>query len=122
VGRVLDMSYTFCDGISKLIPNKPGLHVTLKYPPNPPKEGDKYTYAIKEEPILAERIEREEDVKTLIEMAQSLEGMTRNIGMHAGGVLIAPGKLTDFCPLYQQPGSTSAVASTTRTTWKPSAW
>jgi DNA polymerase-3 subunit alpha len=73
VGRVLDMSYTFCDGISKLIPNKPGLHVTLKYPPNPPKEGDKYTYAIKEEPILAERIEREEDVKTLIEMAQSLE-------------------------------------------------
>ncbi|GAB2474197.1 DNA polymerase III subunit alpha [Comamonas humi] len=110
VGRVLDMSYTFCDGISKLIPNKPGLHVTLKYPPNPPKEGDKYTYAIKEEPVLAERIEKEEDVKTLIEMAQRLEGMTRNIGMHAGGVVIAPGKLTDFCPLYQQPGSTSAVA------------
>ncbi len=110
VGRVLDMSYTFCDGISKLIPNKPGLHVTLKYPPNPPKEGDKYTYAIKEEPILAERIEREEDVKTIIEMAQKLEGMTRNIGMHAGGVVIAPGKLADFCPLYQQPGSTSAVA------------
>ena len=110
VGRVLDMSYTFCDGISKLIPNKPGLHVTLKYPPNPPKENDKYTYAIKEEPVLAERIEKEEDVKTLIEMAQQLEGMTRNIGMHAGGVVIAPGKLTDFCPLYQQPGSTSAVA------------
>ena len=110
VGRVMDMSYTFCDGISKLIPNKPGLHVTLRYPPNPPKEGDKYTYAIKEEPILAERIEKEEDVKTLIEMAQKLEGMTRNIGMHAGGVVIAPGKLTDFCPLYQQPGSTSAVA------------
>ncbi|MEG1280548.1 MAG: DNA polymerase III subunit alpha, partial [Comamonas sp.] len=110
VGRVMDMSYTFCDGISKLIPNKPGLHVTLRYPPNPPKEGDKYTYAIKEEPVLAERIEKEEDVKTLIEMAQKLEGMTRNIGMHAGGVVIAPGKLTDFCPLYQQPGSTSAVA------------
>jgi DNA polymerase-3 subunit alpha len=36
--------------------------------------------------------------------------MTRNVGMHAGGVLIAPGKLTDFCPLYQQPGSTSAVS------------
>jgi DNA polymerase-3 subunit alpha len=36
--------------------------------------------------------------------------MTRNIGMHAGGVVIAPGKLTDFCPLYQQPGSDSAVA------------
>ena len=36
--------------------------------------------------------------------------MTRNVGMHAGGVLIAPGKLTDFCPLYQQPGSDSAVS------------
>ncbi|HYP69441.1 MAG TPA: DNA polymerase III subunit alpha, partial [Variovorax sp.] len=46
----------------------------------------------------------------LVEMAQKLEGMTRNIGMHAGGVLIAPGKLTDFCPLYQQPGSDSAVS------------
>ncbi|WP_027013686.1 DNA polymerase III subunit alpha [Comamonas composti] len=110
VGRVLDMSYNFCDGISKLIPNKPGLNVTLKYPPNPKKEGDKYTYAIEAEPLLAERIEKEEDVKTLIEMAQKLEGMTRNIGMHAGGVVIAPGKLADFCPLYQQPGSDSAVA------------
>ena len=110
VGRVMDMSYTFCDSISKLIPNKPGLHVTLKYPPNPKKEGDKYTYAIEAEPLLAERIEKEEDVKTVIEMAQKLEGMTRNIGMHAGGVVIAPGKLADFCPLYQQPGSDSAVA------------
>ncbi|QKV53185.1 DNA polymerase III subunit alpha [Comamonas antarctica] len=110
VGRVLDMSYMFCDGISKLIPNKPGLHVTLKYPPNPKKDGDKYTYAIEAEPMLAERIEKEEDVKTLIEMAQRLEGMTRNIGMHAGGVVIAPGRLSDFCPLYQQPGSDSAVS------------
>ncbi|WP_159918164.1 DNA polymerase III subunit alpha [Pantoea sp. 18069] len=110
VGRVLDMSYTFCDGISKLIPNKPGLHVTLKYPPNPKKEGDKYTYAIEAEPMLAERMEKEEDVRTLIEMAQRLEGMTRNIGMHAGGVVIAPGRLADFCPLYQQPGSDSAVS------------
>ncbi|MGN1056959.1 MAG: DNA polymerase III subunit alpha [Comamonas sp.] len=110
VGRALDLSYNFCDGISKLIPNKPGLHVTLKYPPNPKKEGDKYTYAIEAEPILAQRIEQEEDVKNLIELAQKLEGMTRNIGMHAGGVVIAPGKLTDFCPLYQQPGSDSAVA------------
>ncbi len=110
VGRVLDMSYTFCDGISKLIPNKPGMSVTLQYPPNPKKEGDKNNYAIEMEPILKERIEKEDDVKTLIELAQKLEGMTRNIGMHAGGVLIAPGKLTDFCPLYQQPGSESAVS------------
>ncbi|MDF1484241.1 DNA polymerase III subunit alpha [Ramlibacter sp. H39-3-26] len=97
VGRVLDMSYTFCDGISKLIPNKPGQHITI-------------ADAIKAEPILAERLEKEEEVRTLITLAQKLEGMTRNIGMHAGGVLIAPGKLTDFCPLYQQPGSESAVS------------
>ncbi len=97
VGRVLDMGYMFCDGISKLIPNKPGQHITI--------EG-----AIKAEPILAERLEKEDEVKTLLALAQKLEGMTRNVGMHAGGVLIAPGKLTDFCPLYQQPGSTSAVS------------
>ena len=110
VGRVMDLSYTFCDGISKLIPNKPGKPVTIQYPPPDLKPDDREKYAIAAEPMLAERIEREEDVKNLIEMAQSLEGMTRNIGMHAGGVLIAPGKLTDFCPLYQQPGSESAVS------------
>ncbi|CAA9416647.1 MAG: DNA polymerase III alpha subunit, partial [uncultured Ramlibacter sp.] len=97
VGRVLDMSYTFCDGISKLIPNKPGQHITI--------DG-----ALKVEPILAERLEKEDEVKTLLGLAQKLEGLTRNVGMHAGGVLIAPGKLTDFTPLYQQPGSESAVS------------
>jgi DNA polymerase III subunit alpha len=97
VGRVLDMSYTFCDGISKLIPNKPGQHITI--------DG-----ALKVEPLLAERLDREDEVKTLLGLAQKLEGLTRNVGMHAGGVLIAPGKLTDFTPLYQQPGSESAVS------------
>ncbi|MFZ2737066.1 MAG: DNA polymerase III subunit alpha [Burkholderiaceae bacterium] len=110
VGRVLDMSYTFCDGISKLIPNKPGASVTLQLPPPNRKKDEKLIYASEAEPILAERESREEDVKTLLELARKLEGMTRNIGMHAGGVLIAPGKLTDFCPLYQQPGSDSAVS------------
>ncbi len=110
VGRVMDMSYTFCDGISKLVPNKPGQSYTLQYPPETKKEGDKNNYALELEPLLYERVRKEDDVKTIIEMAQKLEGMTRNIGMHAGGVLIAPGKLTDFCPLYQQPGSESAVS------------
>ena len=109
VGRVLDMSYTFCDGISKLIPNKPGVSVSLQLPPPGRKKDDKTVYAT-DEPILAEREAKEEDVKTLLELARKLEGMTRNVGMHAGGVLIAPGKLTDFCPLYQQPGSESAVS------------
>ena len=110
VGRVLDYSYGFCDGISKLIPNKPGMSVTLQYPPSPKVDGDKNNYALEMEPILAERLQKEDEVKTLIELAQKLEGMTRNVGMHAGGVLIAPGKLTDFCPLYAQPGSDSAVS------------
>ena len=97
VGRVLDMGYMFCDGISKLIPNKPGQPITI-------------AGALQVEPMLAERLEKEDEVKTLLALAQKLEGMTRNVGMHAGGVLIAPGKLTDFCPLYQQPGSDSAVS------------
>ncbi len=97
VGRVLDMSYTFCDGISKLIPNKPGQAITI-------------AKAMEVEPDLKARYDREDEVRTLIDMAQKLEGMTRNVGMHAGGVLIAPGKLTDFCPLYRQPGSDSVVS------------
>src|SRR5450830_1040433 len=110
VGRVLDLSYTFCDGISKLIPNKPGVSVSLQLPPPDRKKDDKTIYATEAEPILAEREAKEEDVKTLLELARKLEGLARNVGMHAGGVLIAPGKLTDFCPLYQQPGSDSAVS------------
>jgi DNA polymerase-3 subunit alpha len=97
VGRVLDMSYTFCDGISKLIPNKPGLAMTI-------------AKAMEVEPELKSRYDREDEVRTLIDLAQKLEGLTRNVGMHAGGVLIAPGKLTDFCPLYKQPGSDSVVS------------
>lgn len=97
VGRTLDMSYTFCDGLSKLIPNKPGQHMTI-------------ALALEQEPILAQRLEREDEVKILLNLAQNLEGLTRNVGMHAGGVLIAPGKLTDFCPLYQQSGSPASVS------------
>ena len=110
VGRVLDFPYGFCDGISKLIPNKPGQAVTLQLVPADRKKNDKLVYALEAEPILAERESKEEDVRTLLELARKLEGLTRNVGMHAGGVLIAPGKLTDFCPLYLQPGSTSAVS------------
>ena len=110
VGRVLDLPYGFCDGISKLIPNKPGQAVTLQLIPADRNKNDKLVYALEAEPILAERERKEEDVRTLLELARKLEGLTRNVGMHAGGVLIAPGKLTDFCPLYLQPGSTSAVS------------
>jgi len=97
VGRVLDFGYNFCDGISKLIPFKPGKQVTI-------------AEAIKEEPQLAERQENEDEVRQLLDLAQQVEGITRNIGMHAGGVLIAPGKLTDFCPLYTQGGDAGVVS------------
>ncbi len=89
IGRVLDLGYTFTDGIAKLIPFKPGKHVTI-------------ADAIKEEPLLAQRLADEDEVQQLLELAQRVEGLTRNVGMHAGGVLIAPGKLTHFCPLYTQ--------------------
>jgi DNA polymerase-3 subunit alpha len=97
VGRVMDFGYTFCDGISKLIPFKPGKPVSI-------------AEAIEEEPLLKERLENEEEVKQLLDLAQQVEGITRNIGMHAGGVLIAPGKLTDFCPLYTQGGDAGVVS------------
>ncbi|MEO8487798.1 MAG: DNA polymerase III subunit alpha, partial [Betaproteobacteria bacterium] len=97
VGRVLDLPYAFCDGIAKLIPFQPGRLITLKQ-------------ARTMEPLLAEREQAEEEVRELLALAESLEGLTRNVGMHAGGVLIAPGKLTDFCPLYAPSGSDAAVS------------
>src|SRR5260363_33552 len=95
IGRVLDLGYTFTDGIAKLIPFRPGRAITI-------------ADALKEEPQLAERCKNEEEVQQLLTLAQRVEGLTRNVGMHAGGVLIAPGKLTDFCPLYAQSGQKNA--------------
>jgi DNA polymerase-3 subunit alpha len=97
VGRVLDLPYPFVDGIAKLIPFQPGKQITLQE-------------ARQMEPLLAERARTEEEVRELLALAESLEGLTRNVGMHAGGVLIAPGKLTDFCPLYTQSGSDAIVS------------
>ncbi len=97
IGRVLDLGYMFTDGVAKLIPFKPGKHVTI-------------ADAMKEEPLLQERYDNEDEVHQLLDLAQRVEGLTRNVGMHAGGVLIAPGKLTDFCPLYAQ-GDEGGVVS-----------
>ncbi|MEO5862772.1 MAG: DNA polymerase III subunit alpha [Burkholderiales bacterium] len=97
VGRVLDLGYNFCDGIAKLIPFQPGKLITLKV-------------ARQMEPMLAEREKKEEEVAELLELAERVEGLTRNVGMHAGGVLIAPGKLTDFCPLYCGEGGDTVIS------------
>ena len=57
------------------------------------------------EPLLAEREKNEDEVRELLALCEKLEGLVRNVGMHAGGVLIAPGRLTDFCPLYAAEGA-----------------
>ena len=94
VGRVQGHPYGFVDRIAKMIPNDLG--ITLEK-------------ALEQEEALRERYEQEEDVRDLIDMARSLEGITRNAGKHAGGVVIAPSKLTDFAPLYCEQGGQSIV-------------
>ncbi len=101
VGRVLDLPYGLCDRLSKLIPvvqNKP---LSL-------------ADAREQEPLINEMMNDEQDgesIQELWSLAEPLEGLSRNVGMHAGGVLIAPGKLTDFCPLYQQDGEDASPVS-----------
>ena len=95
VGRVLGHPYGFVDRIAKLIPFEIGM--TL----------DK---ALDQEPALSELYDTDEDVQTVIDLARSLEGMARNAGKHAGGVVIAPSQLTDFTPLYCEQGSDAIVS------------
>jgi len=97
VGRVLDLGYNFCDQIAKLIPVQPGKNVTLDD-------------ARKVEPLLAEREKNEEEVRELLELGEKLEGLVRNVGMHAGGVLIAPGRLIEYCPLYAAEGTNHVIS------------
>ena len=94
-GRVLDLPFNFVDQFTKLIPNELGISLSE---------------AAEKEPQMRARIDSEEEIAELWELALKLEGMTRNIGMHAGGVLISPGKLTDFCPLYAAQGTDSVVS------------
>ncbi|HVJ11921.1 MAG TPA: DNA polymerase III subunit alpha, partial [Burkholderiales bacterium] len=96
-GRVLDLGYNFCDQVAKLIPVQPGKLITLED-------------ARKMEPLLAEREKNEDEVRELLEYGTKLEGLVRNVGMHAGGVLIAPGRLTDFCPLYSAEGAVNVIS------------
>ncbi len=101
VGRVFGLPYSMCDRISKLIPvvqNKP---VSL-------------AEALEQEPALREMMDDEQDgesIRALFDLAGRLEDLTRNVGMHAGGVLIAPGKITDFCPIYQATGADASPVS-----------
>ncbi|MBL1261519.1 MAG: DNA polymerase III subunit alpha [Thiotrichaceae bacterium] len=94
VGRVMGHPYGFVDQISKLIPFEIG--ITLEK-------------ALAQEEVLNQRYQEDDEVRDLIDMGRALEGMARNAGKHAGGVVIAPTALTDFTPLYCEQGSESTV-------------
>ena len=96
VGRVLGHPYGFSDTISKLIPNE--LKMTL-------------SKALKDSSELKSRYDSEESVSTLIDLSQDLEGLIRNVGTHAGGVIIAPSKISDFCPIYKGSEESDVVVS-----------
>ena len=94
VGRVLGVPYGYVDRIAKLIPFELGITLDA---------------ALEKEPELKRLYQAEDEVKNLIDLARSLEGLTRNAGMHAGGVVIAPSVLTDFTPLYCDAAGGSVV-------------
>ncbi|MBN1379427.1 MAG: DNA polymerase III subunit alpha [Gammaproteobacteria bacterium] len=94
VGRVLGHPYGFVDNIAKLVPFEIGM--TL----------DK---ALEESEDLRKAYESDEEVTALLDRARALEGLARNAGKHAGGVVIAPSKLTDFTPLYCEPDGQGLV-------------
>lgn len=85
VARVQGKSYGLADKLSKMIPPTPGMTLEV---------------ALEQEAPLREFLQNDGDAQEIWDMALQLEGITRNVGKHAGGVVIAPTKLTDFAPLY----------------------
>ena len=94
VARALGKPYALGDRISKMIPFIPGM--TLEK-------------AISSQPIFKKMIHDEEEVSEIIDLAYKLEGIARNVGKHAGGIVIAPGSIADFCPTYFDPQSNSLM-------------
>ncbi|MBN2605740.1 MAG: DNA polymerase III subunit alpha [Thiotrichales bacterium] len=94
VGRVLGLGYGMVDGIAKLIPNDLGI---------------KLASALEQEEMLQARYDEEEDVQQLLDLALKLEGTVRNTGKHAGGVVIGPKPLDEFCPVLCEPDGSSVV-------------
>lgn len=88
VGRVYGLTYGEADKMAKLIPEQPGKEVTI-------------AASLKAVPELAALVNSDPRFQEVIEVAQSVEGRIRNIGTHAAGVVITPGKLTDYLPLFK---------------------
>ena len=95
VARVQGKPYGLADRLSKLIPFEIGM--TLEK-------------AMKESKELKEFVESNDEIEEIMEMAYRLEGLTRNVGRHAGGVVISPGQLTDFVPLYTEESSGAVLS------------
>jgi DNA polymerase-3 subunit alpha len=94
VGRVLGLGYGVVDGIAKLIPNELGI---------------KLAGALEQEAELQNKYDNDDDARQLLEFALKLEGTVRNSGKHAGGVVIGPKPLDNFCPVLCDPDGSSVV-------------
>ncbi|MFK8079342.1 MAG: DNA polymerase III subunit alpha [Granulosicoccus sp.] len=94
VGRIMSHPYGFVDSIAKMVPFEVGMTLTK---------------ALDESEDLKRAYDHDEEATALLDMALSLEGLARNCGKHAGGVVIAPTALTDFAPLYCEPDGSSLV-------------
>ncbi|RUL80080.1 DNA polymerase III subunit alpha [Dyella choica] len=105
-GRVLGMGYNAVDKIAKLIPPRP-LDLTLSCALGRSDKAQKEPDRVVKE--FCELYEQDEEAKTLIDLALKLESLTRNAGKHAGGVVIGPKPLTEFAPLYCEPGGAGVV-------------
>ncbi len=104
-GRVLGQPYPFVDGVAKLIPNVLGISLADALGESEASIKDPERVAGE----LVQRVRDEDDVRELVTLARTLEDLVRNAGKHAGGVVIAPGPLSDYSPLYAEPGGGGVV-------------
>jgi DNA polymerase-3 subunit alpha len=94
VARAMGKPYALGDRISKMIPFAPGMTLDR---------------AKEEQPVFAQAAKNDPEVREVVDLAYKLEGIARNVGKHAGGVVIAPGSLSDFCPIYNDRQSSSVM-------------
>ncbi|NBW85051.1 MAG: DNA polymerase III subunit alpha, partial [Proteobacteria bacterium] len=94
VCRAMGKPYALGDRIAKMIPFAPGMTLDR---------------ARQEQPIFDQSIKNDDEVREIVNMSYKLEGIARNVGKHAGGVVIAPGSISEFCPIYVERQSSSVM-------------